>query len=152
MHTLLSLSFILRPTHIYNCTQQPPILRPYSASWLWAGNARNMSRHWTSIKCKWKWSVHQVVCVYYVITSLWFTVSKTLNSLGDEGGGQTYTSRQNTLTIARSDSTGHLLGFSFITAYGMCKSTSDNTGIKSKSSLGSSQSPSLSNMCWKLFP
>jgi hypothetical protein len=29
-----------------------------------------MSRHWTSIKGKWKRSVHQVGCVYYVIISL----------------------------------------------------------------------------------
>jgi hypothetical protein len=26
-----------------------------------------MSRLWTLIKCKWKWSVYQVGCVYYVI-------------------------------------------------------------------------------------
>jgi hypothetical protein len=71
---------ILRPSHIYNCTQYSPMLRSCSASWRWASNARNMSRHWTSIKCKWKWSVHQVGCVYYVITSLWCTVNKTLKT------------------------------------------------------------------------
>jgi hypothetical protein len=38
-----------------------------------------MSRIWTLIKCKWNWSVYQVGCVYYVITSLWCTVNKTLN-------------------------------------------------------------------------
>jgi hypothetical protein len=53
-------SHILRQTHIYNCTQQSPNLRSCSASWRWASNARNMTRHWTSIKWKWKWSVHQV--------------------------------------------------------------------------------------------
>jgi hypothetical protein len=31
---------------------------------------RNMSRHWTLIKCKWKWTVYQVGCVYYIITSV----------------------------------------------------------------------------------
>jgi hypothetical protein len=71
-------SHILRPTHIYNCTQYSPILRSCSASWRWVSNPRNMSRHWISIKCKWSWSVHQVGCVYYVITSLWCTVNKTL--------------------------------------------------------------------------
>jgi hypothetical protein len=35
-----------------------------------------MSRPWTLIK--WKWSVYQVRCVNYVITSLWYTVNKTL--------------------------------------------------------------------------
>jgi hypothetical protein len=50
-----------------------------SASWILASNARNMSRLWTLIKCKWKWSVYQVGCVYYVITTLWSTVNKTLN-------------------------------------------------------------------------
>jgi hypothetical protein len=45
-------------------------LRSCSDSWRWASNARNMSRLWTSIKCKWKWIVYQVGCVYYVITSL----------------------------------------------------------------------------------
>jgi hypothetical protein len=51
-----------------------------SASWRWASNARKMSRHWNSIKRKWKWSVHQVGWVYYVITSLWCTVNRTLNA------------------------------------------------------------------------
>jgi hypothetical protein len=43
-------------------------------------SARNISRLWTLIKCKCKWNVYQVGCVYYVITSLWCTVNKTLNS------------------------------------------------------------------------
>jgi hypothetical protein len=73
----LQSSHILRPTHIYNCTQYSPNLRPCSASWRWPSNARNMSRHWTPIKCKLKWSVYQVGCVYYVITSQWRTVNKT---------------------------------------------------------------------------
>jgi hypothetical protein len=32
-----------------------------------------MSRLWTLLKCKWKWSVYQVGCVYYVMifTALW---------------------------------------------------------------------------------
>jgi hypothetical protein len=46
-------------------------LRSSSVSWRWASNARNMSRLWTLIKCKWKWRVYQVGCVYYVIISLW---------------------------------------------------------------------------------
>jgi hypothetical protein len=77
-------SHIPRPTHIYNCTQQPPNLRSCSVSWRWARNARNISRLWTLIKCKWKWkwSVYQVGCAYYVITSLWGTVNKTLNKVG----------------------------------------------------------------------
>jgi hypothetical protein len=41
-----------------------------SASWRWASNARNVSRFLSLIKCKWKWSVYQVVCVYYVITPI----------------------------------------------------------------------------------
>jgi hypothetical protein len=69
-----------RPPHIYNCynTQHSPNLSPCSASWRWASDARNMSRHWTSTKCKWKWSVCRVSCVYYLITSLWCTVNRTL--------------------------------------------------------------------------
>jgi hypothetical protein len=57
----------LRQNHIYNCTQ----LRPCGASWRWTGDARNMSRHWTSIrwKWKWKWSVYQVGYVYCVTKS-----------------------------------------------------------------------------------
>jgi hypothetical protein len=43
------------------------------------GKSQNMSRHWTSIMCKWEWSVHQVGCVYYVIMSLRCTVNKTSN-------------------------------------------------------------------------
>jgi hypothetical protein len=38
-----------------------------------------MSRLWTLIKCKWKWSVYQVGCVYYVIlliSQLFSTVTK----------------------------------------------------------------------------
>jgi hypothetical protein len=44
-----------------------PNLCSCSVSWRWASNARNMSRLWTLIK--WKWSVYQVGCVYYVIMS-----------------------------------------------------------------------------------
>jgi hypothetical protein len=35
-----------------------------------------MSKLWTLIKCKWKWSVYQVGCVYYVIKywRYWFQV------------------------------------------------------------------------------
>jgi hypothetical protein len=47
---------------------ESPKLHSCSVSWWWASNARNMSRHWTSIQCEWKWSVYQVGCVYYVIT------------------------------------------------------------------------------------
>jgi hypothetical protein len=72
-------SHILSQTHIYNSTQQSPNLRPCCASWRWASNTWNTSRIWTLMKCKWKWSVYQVGCVYYVITSLWCTVNKTLN-------------------------------------------------------------------------
>jgi hypothetical protein len=50
---------------VSGCGKTALILSSCSASWGWASNARNMSRHWTSIKCKWKWSVHQVACVYY---------------------------------------------------------------------------------------
>jgi hypothetical protein len=54
-------SHILRPAHIYNRTQQSPILRLCSAYWGWASNARNMSRLWTSIK--WK----SEVCIKLVV-------------------------------------------------------------------------------------
>jgi hypothetical protein len=60
-------SHITRQTHIYNCTKLSLNLRSCSASWRWASNARNMSRLWTLIKCKWKLSVYQVGYVYYVI-------------------------------------------------------------------------------------
>jgi hypothetical protein len=39
------------------------------SSW-WASNAQNMSRLWTSIKCKWKWSILSWF-LYYVITTLY---------------------------------------------------------------------------------
>jgi hypothetical protein len=71
---------LLRPAHIYNSKQQSPNLRSCSATWRWASNARNTSRLWTLIKCKRKCSVYQVGCVCYVITSLWCTVNKTLNT------------------------------------------------------------------------
>jgi hypothetical protein len=38
------------------------------------------SRLWALIKCKWKWSVYQVGCVYCVIMSLWYTVNKALKT------------------------------------------------------------------------
>jgi hypothetical protein len=50
----------------------------------WASNARNMSRLWTSIKWWWMWSVYQVGCVYYVITSLWCTVNKVTMMHGQQ--------------------------------------------------------------------
>jgi hypothetical protein len=43
-------------------------------------NGRNMSRLWTSIKWKRKWSVNQVVCVYYVIISPFQTILNRLQN------------------------------------------------------------------------